>query len=1340
MLPRSALLRRNLARSLARRQSAAAPIPDARRFLTTRPDLVRPWRRKSFRGLAGLERNLATALDNHRPTDDIPFEGLPNSLAQYDPPGSLYKLQPFDISNPLIVHDNSPVYEKSRVDTAAIPGTVEEMLAVFDACIAVGKLERASLVLKRLSGFLMDPAAMMELHNCYLFEMLFQIQEQPDLDAADDMHSWFELQIHDKGLPHTPDTIAFLLKATLLTCRGDRLNRLVERYMEMLPQETALESLYLADVLTAKDLATIAEICPSYDMPDDAFLFPDVEAPVDGAVPGTSSQWTEVPGVLSTPQKGTGLKALKGTLSLFAEIPEGYDIASLSKAERREIQTRLEKDTVDAAVARWREENESLKKMGLNTSFSTATLNSRLFEWQKSLEEFISDDMAKIDESERSRKKTPEEVDRCIYGPFFRQSTPERLAAVTILSVLSGLSLNGADKGVGLATILMHLARTAEQDIGLHNELKARPKYRTAAKKRNFLRLMRQGAVGEIKASSEAAPNAAVETVRSTPVWSSTIRTKVAAVLLSGLIKVAKVQVTREHPVTKETISQIQPAFTHAIQLRKGRKIGVLIPNPTLVELMSREPRGEVLARHLPMVAEPDPWAKFDKGGFLASQVPLVRIKEYERDQKHYAQAAIARGDMDQVLRALDVLGKTAWRVNRPVFEVMLHCWNTGEAIASIPALNPEIVLPEEPDQRQDPLGRLTWMRAVRAAENERSGMHSVRCFMNFQLEIARAFRDQTFYFPHNIDFRGRAYPIPTYLNHMGADHVRGLLMFAKGKPLGENGLKWLKVQLANVYGYDKASLSEREAFAVEHMDDIRDSAKNPINGKQWWLQAEDPWQCLAACFELVAALESPDPTQYVSHLPVHQDGTCNGLQHYAALGGDTWGAQQVNLIPQERPADVYSAVAELINEIVDKDAANGVTLAKGIQGKITRKVVKQTVMTNVYGVTYVGAKKQVRRQLETLYPDLPQETGISSHLFSAYIASNIFKALSTMFHGAHEIQHWLIKIGDRVCRSVPPEQIDELAAAMEAAAAEQSSQKKGTRQKYAKETPVKIEQFQETLVWTTPLRMPVVQPYRKSGTRKIETCMQSLYVTDPDRSDPVHRVKQLQAFPPNFIHSLDASHMLLSALECDERGLTFAAVHDSFWTHACDIDVMSDVLRDSFIRIHSEDVIGRLSAEFQARYRHSLYLVRVPRSSPIGQQVTAHRRKNRMSLHAEMVMEHRRQKLLRSTDALDVKEGQEMVTPASIVGNDLDAADMAWTEEVLREEEEEEVASAAESDDVDVDAAADLDESGSATVEPKKQWNKNMIEFWAPLTFPPVPKKGDFDVRQLKTSKYFFS
>ncbi|KAJ8105948.1 hypothetical protein ONZ43_g7228 [Nemania bipapillata] len=590
------------------------------------------------------------------------------------------------------------------------------------------------------------------------------------------------------------------------------------------------------------------------------------------------------------------------------------------------------------------------------------------------------------------------------------------------------------------------------------------------------------------------------------------------------------------------------------------------------------------------------------------------------------------------------------------------------------------------------------------------------------------------------MDFRGRAYPIPAYLNHMGADHVRGVLRFAEGRELGENGIRWLKVQLANVFGYDKASLEEREAFAMDHIEDISDTVANPLTGQKWWLKAEDPWQCLAACFELKAALDCPDPSKYVSHLPVHQDGTCNGLQHYAALGGDTWGAQQVNLLPGDRPADVYSAVADLVKKEITEDVAAGNFMAKAIDGKITRKVVKQTVMTNVYGVTFIGAKAQVQKQIDAAYPNIESETDVPSAILASYVATKIFNALSTMFRGAHDIQYWLGECAGRVCRALTPEQLDRIAAEEDAKATVKGKTPRG---RSASNTAMEelLNEFRSTIVWTTPLRMPIVQPYRKSGNRVIPTCIQDLTLQVPDRSDPVNRRKQLQAFPPNFIHSLDASHMLLSALECDELGLSFAAVHDSFWTHAADIDVMNRVLRDSFIRIHQEDVIGRLAAEFNARYKGSLYLAKVARGSDVERRIAAFRVKNRSTMREELLLERERQRLLASSDPEEVQKGLRLVTPASIFEEfsspEVLPSNDGIAEVVLgsmgssgspSEPVEEEKAQPYEDDQetmrelMDVSHfEATLKKIGASSAKPKVEY----ASFWTGLTFPPIPAKA---------------
>jgi len=72
---------------------------------------------------------------------------------------------------------------------------------------------------------------------------------------------------------------------------------------------------------------------------------------------------------------------------------------------------------------------------------------------------------------------------------------------------------------------------------------------------------------------------------------------------------------------------------------------------------------------------------------------------------------------------------------------------------------------------------------------------HSLRCEFLLRLSIARSFKNvNEIYFPHNMDFRGRVYPIPPHLNHMGADLNRGMLEFSDAKRVGKEGLRWLKI------------------------------------------------------------------------------------------------------------------------------------------------------------------------------------------------------------------------------------------------------------------------------------------------------------------------------------------------------------------------------------------------------------------------------------------------------------------------------------------------------------------------------------------------------------------
>lgn len=77
-----------------------------------------------------------------------------------------------------------------------------------------------------------------------------------------------------------------------------------------------------------------------------------------------------------------------------------------------------------------------------------------------------------------------------------------------------------------------------------------------------------------------------------------------------------------------------------------------------------------------------------------------------------------------------------------------------------------------------------------------------------------------------------------------------------------------------------------------------------------------------------------------------------------------------MNLTPGSVPQDVYSCVAAIVERERAKDASNGVHIAQILENFIFRKVIKQTVMTTVYGVTRFGARLQIARQLKGMLLD----------------------------------------------------------------------------------------------------------------------------------------------------------------------------------------------------------------------------------------------------------------------------------------------------------------------------------------------------------------------------------
>ncbi|KAG8075105.1 hypothetical protein GUJ93_ZPchr0006g43375 [Zizania palustris] len=617
--------------------------------------------------------------------------------------------------------------------------------------------------------------------------------------------------------------------------------------------------------------------------------------------------------------------------------------------------------------------------------------------------------------------------------------------------------------------------------------------------------------------------------------WGTEAQVKLGTRLIELLLDSAFVQSPADQ--TPESSPDIRPAFKHVLRqpiVENGRlkKKHWVIECDHLVHEGFESTARHVEIPYLPMLIPPKKWKSYDTGGYLFLPSYIMRTHGV-KDQKD-AIKSVPRKQLRKVFEALDILGSTKWRVNRRVHDVVETIWSRGGGIAGLVDKG-NIPLPERPES-EDPDEIQKWKWSLKKAKKTNRELHAERCDTELKLSVARKMREEDgFYYPHNIDFRGRAYPMHPHLSHLGSDLCRGVLEYAEGRSLGKSGLRWLKIHLANKYGggIEKLSHEGKLAFVENQLPDIFDSAANPTDGNCWWMNAEDPFQCLAASMDLFDALTSSSPYCAVSHLPIHQDGSCNGLQHYAALGRDYMGAAAVNLVPGEKPADIYSEIAArvliVVREDSMKDPATNPTasLARVLVDQVDRKLVKQTVMTSVYGVTYIGARQQITKRL--------QEKGLITddkllYDVSCYATRVTLDALGQMFQSARGIMAWL---GD--CAKM-------------------------------------IALDNQPVKWTSPVGLPVVQPYKKYKNYMIRTSLQCLALRR--EGDTIAIRRQKAAFPPNLVHSLDSSHMMMTAIACKEADLHFAGVHDSFWVHACDVDKMNQILREQFVELYSMPIL----------------------------------------------------------------------------------------------------------------------------------------------------------------------
>ena len=396
-----------------------------------------------------------------------------------------------------------------------------------------------------------------------------------------------------------------------------------------------------------------------------------------------------------------------------------------------------------------------------------------------------------------------------------------------------------------------------------------------------------------------------------------------------------------------------------------------------------------------PMVVRPKNWTTPYDGGYLSSDIKPLRL--VKRGSKAYFET-LEKADMPVVYEAVNAIQNTAWQINTFVLEVMETFWQNGIQAGEMP-LKDGIPLPEKPfDIETNPQAQLKYRREANEVYLINTANRSKRSHFEIILDIARRYAQyKKFYQPHQLDFRGRVYAVSP-LSCQGSDTTKALLRFANGKPLESEGWKWLAVHGAGLIGNDKVSFEDRVNFILDNEDVILAIAENPYDNRQWFgeiggYEVDKPWQFLAWCKDWEGFVKYGEA--YVSKIPVAFDGSCSGLQHYSAMLKDEKVGATVNLLPGDKPSDVYAMVAEEVLKAVNHDLENGTVdelklvkdkpkfvegtkslAAQWLEFGINRKVTKRAVMTLCYGSKQLGFAGQ-------LIEDCVRKTRMNEELLS---------------------------------------------------------------------------------------------------------------------------------------------------------------------------------------------------------------------------------------------------------------------------------------------------------------------------------------------------------------------
>ena len=562
-----------------------------------------------------------------------------------------------------------------------------------------------------------------------------------------------------------------------------------------------------------------------------------------------------------------------------------------------------------------------------------------------------------------------------------------------------------------------------------------------------------------------------------------------------------------------------------------------------------------------PMIAPPLPWVWSEKdnnyvGGYHMLSNPFIA------GGLHSHTAALHDPISQATLDAADTLGRVGYSVDQEVLAVAREVYDAGlDIVEYLPKPDPQ-KLPEHKTSEEwtsmSRTERASWKYSLTKIHDKNARDVSKRESAIRKFHIAYNHKDLEIFHPVKADTRGRFYYMTPDWNPQGDGLARGTMRFYKSKAIGDRGLFWLAVRLCNTYGNDKITFPEMQVWARDNHDAILDSAHNTFDGWRFWADADSPLEFLQTCRDWAEATALDNPALYMSDLPIHQDGSNNGLQLMSLLGRDEVGARLTNCSRDAGRHDIYAETAKVVNKMIVEDIRIGhrTEEAQRWVGVVKRSHCKRACMTTSYGVTPRGIQDQLIQDgfLDKLEGDVLKNAG--------YLRDKLILALEQTVVASRPIMDYL----------------QDTASAL-----------------FAHGIPLK---------WETPVGSTIQQSYWTINKSDVKTVVGSVFMWDENPRGGLNGNKQRMGAAPNVIHSLDAALMHKMVNTLSKRGVTdVCAIHDSFAVHPSNVDQMRDTIRETAAEMFSGDWLADEFHPYIQSYSRGADLPEPPKQSTFNPQ-----------------------------------------------------------------------------------------------------------------------------------------